>query len=195
MGVDAGRLVDIKADGDGRMQAFLLMVGKVPPSVIFAPTERLTIPGFRWAPRTLMTSEGVATLLNEAQPAVCTPTGLLSEYEVLRFAETEIDESATHLFKNTAKEQMYQCRVISSAEAVKYTCNAILAHALPWRTEWVVGAAVYITEEEGVGSEHRLVCEFRRRLHLTDIWQQAQKKEPEGPIIDGSSCRCKVRLT
>ncbi|KAF7346514.1 Het domain protein [Mycena sanguinolenta] len=200
MDIDAGKLVDVS--GHERMKTFFLLVGKVPPSIIFAPVERLSIPGFRWAPRTLMIPEAVATLLNEDRHAECTPGGLLSEYEILRFPETEIDEHNTYAIKDSVKEQTYQCRAVSSTlEPATYTCNAILVHALPWHTDWVVGAAVYVTEE-GLGEasdDQRLTCEFRRRVHLIDVWEGNQKKlpsrEPHEAVMEGMSCRSKVLLT
>ena len=182
------------------MKTFLLLVENVPPSIIFTPSQRLSIPGFLWAPRTLMSLDAVATLLDHEHTVLCTPTGLLAEYEILRFPGTTMDHRLANSFVDTSKGQTYQNRPESSTDTRTCTCNAILAHKFPWRAEWVVAAVVWVPGEGAVESEseRRLLCEFRRRIHLIDVWDKGKQKSDvsaEGFVVEGRSGCSKVRLT
>ncbi|KAI0737349.1 hypothetical protein C8Q80DRAFT_1076534, partial [Daedaleopsis nitida] len=78
LGIDVASLL-AEADADARMRVFLLAVRTVPASIIVhAGGPRISLPGFRWAPRTL-TSLVTATAGWQFGMAHCTPQGLTTE--------------------------------------------------------------------------------------------------------------------
>lgn len=66
-----------------RVQKFLLLQGDVSKSFPTQITPRLALPGFSWAPRTLVSSIEGASLTSGT--GVCTAEGLTAEYFVARF--------------------------------------------------------------------------------------------------------------
>ncbi|OSC96880.1 hypothetical protein PYCCODRAFT_1338668, partial [Trametes coccinea BRFM310] len=82
LSLDASTLVNL--EGDRRMKAFLLAVGKLSRTIIFLMGPRLQIPAFTWAPKTLMTNSGsqMSSSSNENDVAFCTQDGLVAEYSV-----------------------------------------------------------------------------------------------------------------
>jgi hypothetical protein len=57
--------------------------GSIPPGIIFLPGKRLSIPGFRWAPKTWMSAQEVDypdPLANMTRAAKLVPEGLLVHY-------------------------------------------------------------------------------------------------------------------
>jgi hypothetical protein len=57
--------------------------GSIPPGIIFLPGKRLSLPGFRWAPRTWMSAQEVDypdPLANMTRTAKLAPEGLLVHY-------------------------------------------------------------------------------------------------------------------
>ncbi|RPD73448.1 hypothetical protein L226DRAFT_488582, partial [Lentinus tigrinus ALCF2SS1-7] len=83
VGVDAAELVALPSHAE-RMKALLLGLGSVDPGIITFPGVRLDIPGFTWAPQTLMI-HGTANMSiqrNGERTALCTPEGLLGEYAI-----------------------------------------------------------------------------------------------------------------
>lgn len=65
-----------------RMKAFLIQMRQVPRRFPLLPTEKLTIPSFTWAPRSLAEAQESDDTDGDA---TCTTQGLLAEYTVARF--------------------------------------------------------------------------------------------------------------
>lgn len=89
--VDGAAILDIPT-ADQRMAKLLLELQHLSPNIIFLKGPKLPIPGFRWAPATLMSmatgrDTGSLDLFRGAANAVCTPKGLEAELFVFGFEE------------------------------------------------------------------------------------------------------------
>ncbi|KAF4537847.1 Het domain protein [Lasiodiplodia theobromae] len=80
--LDSDRLISIEG-AEARMRAFFLMIRRIRPHVIFHGGPRLSAPGFRWAPATLLTRTAMFGETNGESDALCTEDGLLGRYFVL----------------------------------------------------------------------------------------------------------------
>ncbi|KAI0764900.1 hypothetical protein C8Q74DRAFT_1284613, partial [Fomes fomentarius] len=173
--VDAGELV--KLPWNERMKTLLLRVGRVDPHIVFLPGDKLSVDGFTWAPRTLMT-HGSANMSIGREMAVCTPSGLLAEYAIILFADTEIDPAGRYAIRDKPTGQTFSCGVVVFSSATKSVCNALLVGSVPGRSGFQIAAAVYV---EGPGEEpedHRLVCQFRQRMFLRGIRPESVSEDP-----------------
>lgn len=76
--VDTAVLLDTVPED--RIKELLLMVKNVPLNVLFLNGEKSTTPGFRWAPKTLMSNFGGLNLAVSENQAEVTPKGLIGTY-------------------------------------------------------------------------------------------------------------------
>ena len=79
LGLDPRPILGLEADPnqdmcDQRMEKFLSMVGAIPQGLLFHKMERLSTPGFRWAPRTFLGTR-LSDQLIPADPGFVTETG------------------------------------------------------------------------------------------------------------------------
>ncbi|OCH84933.1 hypothetical protein OBBRIDRAFT_807893 [Obba rivulosa] len=129
--VDAFELVNLAPEK--RMMTLLLRVRNVPSQLVFMTGPKLDIPGFRWAPKTFMTSGRVEAGQCDAE---CTPDGLSATYSVFSFDKTTFREDErwwlTHDDIESTNQTSYGLRSAVSTNASgtsndrQYTCNAVL---------------------------------------------------------------------
>ncbi|TEY34833.1 hypothetical protein BOTCAL_0609g00020 [Botryotinia calthae] len=80
LGVDVVVLLGTKSEE--RIPKLLLMIKNIPLNALFLSGEKFTIPGFRWAPRTLMNHSGGLNLSPAQNQAEVTPAGLVGIYHI-----------------------------------------------------------------------------------------------------------------
>ncbi|KAI0325432.1 hypothetical protein GY45DRAFT_248798 [Cubamyces sp. BRFM 1775] len=87
--VDVSRLLEIERGGDDllptadrRMMSFLLQLREIPRAVPFGSAPRLDVPGFKWAPRTLVEDSPGAWTERDGT-GIFTGDGFVTEYIVL----------------------------------------------------------------------------------------------------------------
>lgn len=189
--VDAGELV--KLPRNERMKTLLLRVGRVDPHIVFLPGDKLAMDGFTWAPRTLMI-HGPANMAIGRETAVCTPSGLLAEYAIILFADTEIDHARRYVIREKPTGQTFSCGAITFSTATKRVCNALLTDHIPGRNGVEIAAAVHV---EGPGEEpenHKLFCQFQQRMFLSDIRPEYVSENHTIIVINATTGRAQVIL-
>ncbi|KAI1362064.1 hypothetical protein F5Y08DRAFT_313072 [Xylaria arbuscula] len=96
LGIDAMAL--LRENGDERTKHFWLMLHSVPRDVVFLTGPKLSFPGFRWAPRTLM-NPSITTLdtaVADGDEAECTVSGLIGTYVTVKFNPALIGRGQGH---------------------------------------------------------------------------------------------------
>ncbi|KAH6663306.1 hypothetical protein F5X68DRAFT_251516 [Plectosphaerella plurivora] len=86
--LDAERILNVKGE-EARAACFWLMLKQVPQDIPFLRGPKLSVKGFGWASRTLMTpSATVADTEHHGPSAVCTSDGLTGSYVVVKLSNT-----------------------------------------------------------------------------------------------------------
>ncbi|OCH91924.1 hypothetical protein OBBRIDRAFT_833835 [Obba rivulosa] len=111
--VNASELVDLPSPE--RMVALLLRVRKIASDIIFLSVPKLERPGFRWAPKTPMISDGPTVGAN-SQDADCTSEGLLAIQEKFGISETlqTRDSSPFGILQQTVQLPMQQTNTLAT---------------------------------------------------------------------------------
>ncbi len=173
-----------------------LRVQKLPSDIIFMPGPKLTESGFRWAPKTMMTSTRISMSISSQYEASCTPQGLIAEYFVVYF-EDIIKGDVQWFIRDKAKQRIYKVTNISS-DAEEYSCNVLLLMRLPRLSETLYCVACWVVIGEAPPKDtdgDRFTCEYQRRLFLTDISEDELKREKAGTVLDAKSGRMRVLMT
>ena len=67
------------------MKTFLTMIKQLPKNIIFREEERLSLDGFRWAPKTFLSKDSRRLFIDlQNRSATCTRVGLFGEYLAFR---------------------------------------------------------------------------------------------------------------
>ena len=178
--VDARELINLPPHE--RMRAFLLQVEKFPPGVIFMFVPKLKVPGFFWAPQTLMQVRG--SPISGKYDAICTPNGLLAEYAAVYFRPKSVRNDVQWFLFDASKNCYYKARVpIPDNPGSEYSCNALLMMKLPRPLELVVCAAVLVTGVDAEQQGGRMICEYKQRLVLEEIPQFQIRERPEDVVM------------
>ncbi|OCH84939.1 hypothetical protein OBBRIDRAFT_356083 [Obba rivulosa] len=119
--VDALQLV--VAGPEERMRLLLLKIREIPSEVIFLQGPKLSTPGFRWAPRSLMRSGG-GPIIKVDSDATCTPDGLLATCFAIRFDKTRFSKGESWWLEGLVTGKAYQ--IVDDGTPTEYTCNALL---------------------------------------------------------------------
>uniref|UniRef100_A0A0W0FRS6 Heterokaryon incompatibility domain-containing protein n=1 Tax=Moniliophthora roreri TaxID=221103 RepID=A0A0W0FRS6_MONRR len=195
--VSAAELVNLPPHE--RMKIFLLRVQKLPLNIIFMSVPKLKDPGFCWAPQTLMQKGGTHMTVADRYNAVCTSTGLLTEYAAVYLPQRTVRRDMKWFLYNSTKNCIYEAAVTvpdsSDGKENTYTCDALLMMNLPQRSELVVCAAVFmIGSDSESGDRDRMICEYRQRLFLVDISEMQLDREKPKDVVEAKSGRMKTRV-
>ncbi len=195
--VDARELANLPPHE--RMRTFLLQVEKLPPNIIFMSAPKLNVPGFSWAPQTLMQKGGSQMAVFGKYEAICTPNGLLAEYAVVYFApEKSVRSDVQWFLFDASKDCYYKATNPRNTEGEEdestYSCNALLMIKLPRPMELVVCAAVLITGADAEERGDRMVCGYRRRLFLELIPQFRFQQEKPEDVVTAKSGKMLTRV-
>ncbi|KAI0735841.1 hypothetical protein C8Q76DRAFT_792347 [Earliella scabrosa] len=189
--VDAGELVS--APPPERMKLLLLRVRRFNPSIIFVPGERLSARGFTWAPCSLMIPGGANISAGE-EMAECTPTGLIAEYGIVRFAPTAMDGDRRYEIRDERRDRRYVWGAMKAPQVGPYTCNALLVqHGPPGLQQTIIAAAVYVEGPDTELGGGRLLCQYRRRGILMDISTETRPSQ-YAATLSAESGKTLVRL-
>ncbi|SJL00896.1 uncharacterized protein ARMOST_04210 [Armillaria ostoyae] len=120
LGVDVSKLLDVSTHEE-RMKILLLELRFIPSGIIFSTGEKLTEPGFRWAPRSFL---GQASPNTDRQ-ALCTPNGLAGKYPWFYFDEITIEHNEMWLLRHRERGCCYLVED-GILDPSNYTCNGIL---------------------------------------------------------------------
>jgi hypothetical protein len=169
LNLDGFELASI-SDPDQRMETFLLRVGKLPADIIFLTgVSRLEKPGFRWAPRSFMRSEVLAS----EREALCTSTGLEAEYDALTQGVVVGGENSEWYISHSYEGRMviYQVVPIKPESVSTPFCNTLLLDfdiLVSGELNATRCAGVWVDPESAHGVD-RILCEFRTALFLDVI--------------------------
>ena len=72
-------------EGEDRCCEFWTLLKHVPRSIVFQVQEKISIEGFRWAPRSLMGSKATSTMRADGDAIVTATHGLRGTYDLLNF--------------------------------------------------------------------------------------------------------------
>jgi len=173
--LDAFELANLPPDQ--RMQTFLLHIQNLHNDIIFLPGVKLNKEGFRWAPKTLMQN---GRLGFGEYKALCTSTGLMAEYYAICFPETVINGEDGWCIHDLTTQRFYTVidqwlgpDAIEAGYATSYSCNVILLLEFP-KVLNPTSCAVVLTQghvpiEGPKDEEFRMLCEFKKRLLLTNV--------------------------
>ncbi|KAK0471370.1 hypothetical protein IW261DRAFT_896440 [Armillaria novae-zelandiae] len=190
LNVDAFELVNLPASQ--RMRTLLLRVQKLPSNIIFMPGPKLNESGFRWAPRTMMTSMDVSISISAQYEALCTPRGLIAEYSAVHFATVTLKRDTHWFIRDKAKQRIYRIADIKN-NIEEYSCNALLVMHLPGPSETVTCIACLVSPK---GTDRcRFTCEYQRRLFLTDIKEFELTNQKADTVLGARSGRMRVLMT
>ncbi|KAK0236551.1 hypothetical protein EDD85DRAFT_576919 [Armillaria nabsnona] len=178
------------------MMTFLLRVQKLPSDIILIPGPKLNESGFRWAPKTMMTSARISMSVSGPYEASCTPQGLIAEYFAVYFVDTTLKGDVQWFIRDKSKQRIYKVRNISS-DAEEYSCNVLLLMRLPRLSETLYCVACWVVVGEAPPKDtdgDRFTCEYQRRLLLTDISEDELKTEKAGTVLGAKSGRMRVLM-
>ncbi|PBK87266.1 hypothetical protein ARMGADRAFT_972087 [Armillaria gallica] len=195
LNVDAFELVNLPASQ--RMMTLFLRVQRLPSDIIFIPGPKLNESGFRWAPKTMMTSMRISMAISDQYNASCTPQGLIAEYSAIYFAETTLKGGVQWFIRDNTKQRIYKVTDAPS-DTEEYSCKVLLLMRLPRSSEMVSCVACQAVVGEATPKdtdEDRFTCEYRRRLFLTDISEYELKREKAGTVLIAKSGRMRVLMT
>ena len=160
LGLDTGRLMTAK--GEERTMLFWLMLRWIPFNVLFLDCPKLGMPGFQWAPKTMMyPSQTQMDTEIEGLKAKCTENGLICTYLTVSFSpavdgsaaesgsifyiwvETDDGSVGSHgdhraLLRLYCVESWPQPPVVLQFDTIVFPSEV---WALPVRGQWVAGAA------------------------------------------------------
>ncbi|EMD37259.1 hypothetical protein CERSUDRAFT_94267 [Gelatoporia subvermispora B] len=140
--VDVSQL--LAAPPDERMTTLFMMLRRLPFDIPFIRGAKLTKPGFRWAPRTLMGHGGQLMSVDESNcTAICTRDGLLATYGCISFNTKTFRGSDPPWALREDSGNRWFAVYSDIGESDQVTCNAILVRSLPLETA-SNGAAVMI---------------------------------------------------
>ncbi|PBK70436.1 hypothetical protein ARMSODRAFT_112429 [Armillaria solidipes] len=195
LNINAFELVSLPASQ--RMMTLFLRVQKLPSDIIFIPGPKLNESGFRWAPKTMMTSMRTSMPIYDQYDALCTPQGLIAEYSAVYFnMDITLKGGMQWFIRDNAKQRIYKVTDVSS-DAEEYSCNVLLLKRLPRSSEMVscVACRVVIGEAPPKDTDgDRFTCEYQQRLFLTDISEYELKRE-KADIVGAKSGRMRVLMT
>jgi hypothetical protein len=159
--------IDVKSltphNGEARKMVFWKALKAAPTDVIFSDAPRLTTPGFRWAPRTLM--RGDANIFGPGVGQI-TERGLLGEFAVLDLEErSTVEKNKSRRLLDVARRgafRVFDCVETESSEDCgglsrdTVSCDAIAVREQP-TGELIPGVAIVLrktgtldkTEDEG----------------------------------------------
>ncbi|KAK0497985.1 hypothetical protein EDD18DRAFT_1160471 [Armillaria luteobubalina] len=171
LNVDAFELVSLPASQ--RMMTLLLRVQKLPSDIIFIPGPRLNESGFRWAPRTMMTSIEAS------------------------ISDITLKPGALWFLRDMARQRIYQL-VDMSSDIEEYSCNGLLLMDFPRPSQTVrcIACRMVVREAhpEDTGGD-RFTCEYQQRLLLTDISESKLTKQKTATVSGARSGRMRVLVT
>ena len=196
--IDAFELVSLPPAQ--RMKTLLLRVRRLPRNIIFTLGPKLDEPGFRWAPRTLMSGRSSSMAIGrDSCEAECTSSGLRAEYSAVYFAEASFGGGVQWFLRDRrfdAEQRIYKLTDLPQDDTAPYSCNTLLLMAPPRRSELTPCVAVFTRppdEEATVGDRDRFICEFRKRLMLVDMSELELKREKAYTgMVEGKSGRMRV---
>ena len=191
--VDARELINLPPPE--RMRAFLLRVEKFPRNVIFMIMPKLKVPGFFWAPQTLMQKGASFIAISGKYDAICTPNGLLAEYTAVFFGPKSVRNTVQWFLFDTSKNCYYKAWVpIPDNPGSEFLCNALLMMKLPRPLELVVCAAVLVTGADTEDQGNRMVCVYKQRLVLEEVPQFLIREENREDMVTAKSGRMLTRV-
>ncbi|SJL08716.1 uncharacterized protein ARMOST_12085 [Armillaria ostoyae] len=195
LNIDAFELVNLPASQ--RMMTLFLRVQKLPSDIIFIPGPKLNESGFRWAPKTMMTSMRTSMPIYDQYDALCTPQGLIAEYSAVYFnMDITLKGGVQWFIRDKAKQRIYKVTDVSS-DADEYSCNVLLLKRLPRSSEMVSCVACRVVVGEAPPEDtdgDRFTCEYQWRLFLTDISEYELKRE-KADTVGAKSGRMRVLMT
>ncbi|KAK0471360.1 hypothetical protein IW261DRAFT_1612086 [Armillaria novae-zelandiae] len=196
LNVDAFELVNLPASQ--RIMTLFLRVQKLPSDIIFMPGPKLNEHGFRWAPRTMMTSMQISMSISDQYDASCTSRGLLAEYAAVYFeTDTTLKGGVERFIRDNSKQRIYKITDVAS-DIEEYSFNVLLLIRLPRSSEMVYCVACQVVVDEGLSRDtdrNRFTCVYQRRLFLTDISEYELKREKSDIVLGAKSARMRVLMT
>ncbi|KAL1638041.1 hypothetical protein SLS58_009062 [Diplodia intermedia] len=166
--IDSDRLISVEGS-EARMRAFFLMVGRTPWDIIFHDTPRLSAPGFRWAPASLLARAREGFGRSSGDPEVlCTEDGLLGRYFVLCLSGDPrplVQGLAAVCRADGGGEMTIGCVDDTNATPVAQLFNAIIFRSvqsedknpkqLPQQRFWWGRAVAVLLRDEVLREDHR----------------------------------------
>ncbi|OCH86239.1 hypothetical protein OBBRIDRAFT_838307 [Obba rivulosa] len=176
--VDARELVK-KATPEERMMSLLLSIRSLPFEILFLQGAKLDVAGFKWAPRSLMQSDG-GPIVQPESDATCTPDGLLVTRYLITFDQTTLYEGESLL--NRIEDNIF-VRVVND-DTSAYTCNALLPRQPLTPLVPIPALAVVVKNDVKLAgdSKSRLTCECVGHVLVTRM-PRSEVVDTEGRII------------
>ncbi|KAK7464910.1 hypothetical protein VKT23_006118 [Stygiomarasmius scandens] len=160
LGVDVSKLLDVSTHEE-RMKILLLELQFIPSGIIFSVGEKLSEPGFRWAPRSFLGQMSPNTDRN----ALCTSKGLAGKYPWFYFDETTIGHNEMWFLRHRESGHYYLVED-GIADPSRYTCNGVLLSP-PINTSQSGFASRKLVHAVAVKmAVDRENCEYRRKVVL-----------------------------
>ena len=162
-------------EGEDRCCEFWILVKHVPCGIVFQLQEKISIEGFRWAPRSLMGSKATTTMRADGDAIVTATHGLRGTYDLLiiqRPQHLDFTKYPMYLLIAVPRRQLFRLTALSW-DRPRIWCNAVLVQRLKPETSLVglqTTAAVCLSrnkEDLGLDApqyEYKLRCGINHGL-------------------------------
>ena len=126
-------------EGEDRCCQFWILVEHVPRGIVFQMQEKISIEGFRWAPRSLMGSKVTATMRTDGDAIVTATHGLRGTYDLLiiqRPQYLDFTKYNVYLLIAVPRRQLFRLTAFP-LDRPRIWCDAVLVQKLEPETSLV----------------------------------------------------------
>ena len=177
--IDSSTIAQVPAsDSISRMAAFWKLVSYIPLPLIFDKRERLSQPGFRWAPASLLQDEG-ATLLDIrsyesvlSTTAKRTESGLLFQAPGVVVSSTSTSELPAMCFLGTANGGLISVETYDELPVHCNTSGPLMIICLIGFVKGIVDRTLgLVVEELGGSSQNQFHARIIERVGVRMLWE------------------------
>lgn len=126
-------------EGEARCCEFWILLKHVPHSIVFQVQEKISVEGFRWAPRSLMGPKATSTMRADGDAIVTATHGLRGTYDLLIFQRPQnldFTKYKLYLLIVVPRRQIFRL-VAVSWDLPKIWCDGVLVERLKPATSLV----------------------------------------------------------
>lgn len=128
LGLSAADLISYESQD--RMAQFWRLVREVPRIVILLTCPRLNVPGFTWAPQSLMSTSGDVAMNQEYRSATITHSGLRGTFFIYKFQIQRLLQDTSSFIIDTEARQFIAFKPLEHkfnlAQTYPYSCDGIV---------------------------------------------------------------------
>ncbi|RBA11122.1 hypothetical protein FPRO05_04295 [Fusarium proliferatum] len=180
LGVDLGILLELPTQD--RMIRLFQELREVPRNIVFLGGDKTDVPGYRWAPKSLMGAHGGSLggrdLSTYENDGICTPYGLEATYMSFYFRKQTLQARSSWKLWHPETRRSFEVRGLSDSEE-EYECDMLLTNEpLPKGSASpcisVLRTAYPKKLEDG---SFMVPCQYKQRVVLVDLVKDSSSEE------------------